>query len=83
MVHHRSHHRTTPISSDSTNSTRTNDTSLLSQSRSLDYCRLCTGGELFDKISEEQFFSEKDAANIMKQVLQAIYYCHSKNVVHR
>ena len=45
--------------------------------------RLCTGGELFDKISEEQFFSEKDAANIMKQILQAIRYCHSQRVVHR
>ena len=47
------------------------------------HSRLCTGGELFDKISEEQFFSEKDAANIMKQVLHAIRYCHSKHVVHR
>jgi calcium-dependent protein kinase len=48
-----------------------------------DYYRLCYGGELFDKISEEQFFSERDAANIMKQVLSAINYCHSRNIVHR
>ncbi len=45
--------------------------------------RLCYGGELFDKISEEQYFSERDAANIMKQVLSAINYCHSRNIVHR
>ena len=45
--------------------------------------RLCYGGELFDKISEEQYFSEKDAANIVKQVLSAINYCHSMNIVHR
>lgn len=44
---------------------------------------MCYGGELFDKISEEQFFSENDAAHIMKQVLSAINYCHSKNIVHR
>lgn len=44
---------------------------------------MCFGGELFDKISEEQYFSEKDAANIMKQVFSAIHYCHQKNIVHR
>jgi calcium-dependent protein kinase len=44
---------------------------------------LCYGGELFDRISEEQYFSEKDAANILKQVLSAINYCHSRMVVHR
>jgi calcium-dependent protein kinase len=47
------------------------------------FYRLCQGGELFDRISEQAFFSEKDAANIMKQLLSAISYCHSKNVVHR
>lgn len=43
----------------------------------------CSGGELFDKISEELYFNERDAANILKQVFSAIYYCHSKKVVHR
>lgn len=32
----------------------------------LNIFRLCFGGELFDKISEEQYFSEKDAASIIK-----------------
>lgn len=27
---------------------------------------LCNGGELFDKIAEEQYFSEQDAAKIIK-----------------
>lgn len=37
---------------------------------------LCVGGELFDKIQEEKQFSEKRAAQIMKQILSAIFYCH-------
>ena len=41
------------------------------------------GGELFDKIQEEKSFSEKKAAFIMKQILQAIYYCHQHKIVHR
>jgi Serine/threonine protein kinase len=45
--------------------------------------RLCNGGELFDKIAEEQYFSEQDAAKIIKQILSAINYCHQKNIVHR
>jgi calcium-dependent protein kinase len=47
------------------------------------YFRLCTGGELFDKVSEEKNLSEDEAANIMKQLLSAVVYCHSKSVVHR
>lgn len=38
---------------------------------------------MFDRLSEEKFFSERHAANIMKQLLSAVVYCHSKNVVHR
>lgn len=38
---------------------------------------------MFDKITEEQYFSEKDAAHIIKQVLSAINYCHQRHVVHR
>lgn len=50
---------------------------------------LCTGGELFDRIiaktqSEEGHFSERDAANIVKCILDAIAYCHDvKQIVHR
>lgn len=44
---------------------------------------MCFGGELFDKISEEQYFSESDAANIIQQVLSSLNYCHKKNIIHR
>ena len=44
---------------------------------------LCTGGELFDVITERSYFDEKSAAAIIKQVLSAVQYCHSKNVCHR
>lgn len=50
---------------------------------------LCTGGELFDRIisktqSPEGHFSEKDAANLVRCILDAIAYCHDeKQIVHR
>lgn len=45
-----------------------------------------TGGELFEKITDEEFYSdftERDAANIMEQVFAGINYCHSTGIVHR
>lgn len=44
---------------------------------------LATGGELFDRICEQGKFTEKDASQTIKQVLEAVDYLHSKNVVHR
>mmetsp|Transcript_18514 Transcript_18514/g.8641 ORF Transcript_18514/g.8641 Transcript_18514/m.8641 type:complete len:99 (+) Transcript_18514:186-482(+) len=44
---------------------------------------LCTGGELFDRITNEGNMNETKAANIMYQVLSAVTYCHSRNIVHR
>jgi calcium-dependent protein kinase len=44
---------------------------------------LCTGGELFDKIAEEQSFYEANAAKIIKQILSATNYCHQHYIVHR
>jgi len=44
---------------------------------------LCTGGELFDQIIKRPYYSERDAAIIMKQVLSAVSYCHDLNIVHR
>ncbi len=43
----------------------------------------CSGGELFDTISEKGSFTEKEAANILRQILSAVCYSHQNNVVHR
>ena len=45
--------------------------------------RLCAGGELFDRIIKEEFFSEELGARVFKQILNALSYCHSMNIVHR
>ena len=50
---------------------------------------LCTGGELFDRIiektqSDEGHFSERDAAKLVRCILDAIRYCHEEmQIVHR
>jgi calcium-dependent protein kinase len=41
------------------------------------------GGELFEMITSQGFFSEVDAAKIIKQILNAVNYMHNKNIVHR
>ncbi|EGR32359.1 protein kinase domain protein [Ichthyophthirius multifiliis] len=43
----------------------------------------CTGGELFERIKDVSPFTEKVAANYMKQILSAISYCHFHKIVHR
>ncbi|KAI9764733.1 MAG: hypothetical protein M1835_007521 [Candelina submexicana] len=45
--------------------------------------QLATGGELFDRICEYGKFTEKDASQTIRQVLDAVNYLHKNNVVHR
>lgn len=45
--------------------------------------QLATGGELFDRICDQGKFTEKDASQTIKQVLDAVTYLHQNNVVHR
>jgi calcium-dependent protein kinase len=43
----------------------------------------CTGGELLRRISKKRRFSEKDAVETTFQMLLAVRYIHSHNIVHR
>ncbi|KAL4882658.1 Ca2+/calmodulin-dependent protein kinase [Aspergillus karnatakaensis] len=45
--------------------------------------QLATGGELFDRICEYGKFTEKDASQTIRQVLEAVHYLHQRNIVHR
>lgn len=42
-----------------------------------------SGGELFDRIVEKGFYTEKDASALIKQVLDAVNYLHLLGIVHR
>jgi calcium-dependent protein kinase len=47
----------------------------------------CSGGELFDRIidrlNNKNMFTEKEAAQIFKQMVSAICYCHGQGICHR
>ena len=42
-----------------------------------------TGGKLFDRIVDKEHYSEKEAADTIRPVIDAIKYCHSLGIVHR
>ncbi|KAL4505982.1 hypothetical protein ABPG72_013743 [Tetrahymena utriculariae] len=44
---------------------------------------LMTGGELFQRIVEADHFSERQAAETIKPVVDALHYCHALNIAHR
>mmetsp|Transcript_5721 Transcript_5721/g.6132 ORF Transcript_5721/g.6132 Transcript_5721/m.6132 type:complete len:468 (-) Transcript_5721:151-1554(-) len=44
---------------------------------------LCTGGELFDRITAKSSFNEFTCAEYMKQLLSTVAYLHGKSIVHR
>ena len=51
------------------------------------YCylvmELLLGGELFDRIIEKRTFSELEARDVTRCMLEALDYMHTKQVVHR
>lgn len=44
---------------------------------------LCQGGELTDQLNNKSTFEANRAAFILKQLLSAVNYMHSKNIAHR
>lgn len=44
---------------------------------------LLQGGELFDRILEKRTFTEKEARNVTRGLLQALSYMHSRSIAHR
>lgn len=44
---------------------------------------LCTGGELFDRICARGSYYERDAAQIVRIVTDAVKYLHDQGIVHR
>ncbi|CAM9864535.1 unnamed protein product [Ectocarpus sp. 13 AM-2016] len=44
---------------------------------------LASGGELYNSLVEAGCFGERRAAQYVKEVADALSYCHSKHVIHR
>jgi serine/threonine protein kinase len=42
-----------------------------------------SGGELFDRIVAKAYYSEKEARDVCKIVIEAVQYCHQNHVAHR
>merc|ERR1719443_2496660 len=44
---------------------------------------LCSGRELFDRLAEKKRYLESDASNAVRQILNAVNYCHGHGICHR
>ena len=44
---------------------------------------LMKGGELFDRIVEKESYTEKEAADTIRPLVDAIRYCHDQGIIHR
>lgn len=44
---------------------------------------LCSGGRLLDQMWEDGLFSEQKAANLIKELMLVLKYCHDMGVIHR
>ncbi|CAI5463864.1 unnamed protein product [Closterium sp. Yama58-4] len=44
---------------------------------------LCEGGELFDRIQDKGYYSERQAAKVIRTVVDVLQHCHSHGVLHR
>ncbi|XP_036410108.1 death-associated protein kinase 3-like [Megalops cyprinoides] len=43
---------------------------------------LVSGGELFDFLAEKESLTEEEATQFLKQILDGVYYLHSKHIAH-
>eukprot|EP00924_Labyrinthula_sp_SR-Ha-C_P005463 snap_masked-scaffold_1-processed-gene-32.30-mRNA-1 protein AED:0.08 eAED:0.09 QI:0/-1/0/1/-1/1/1/0/337 len=44
---------------------------------------LVEGGELFDRIVQKSSYSEKETCQVIKNVAEALHFCHEQGIVHR
>jgi calcium/calmodulin-dependent protein kinase I len=44
---------------------------------------IMTGGELFDRIVEKESYSEQEAVDTIRPIIDALHYCHEMGIVHR
>jgi len=44
---------------------------------------LCSGGDLFDRLAQREFYTEVDAQKILRTLASVLEYCHKKKIVHR
>ncbi|CAN1315172.1 Calcium-dependent protein kinase 29 [Linum perenne] len=44
---------------------------------------VCSGGELFDRIIAKGSYSEKEAAKVIRQIVNVVHVCHFMGVMHR
>ncbi|KAJ8409378.1 hypothetical protein AAFF_G00235760 [Aldrovandia affinis] len=47
------------------------------------FLELATGREVFDWILDQGYYSERDTSNVIRQVMEAVGYLHSLQIVHR
>ncbi|GBP32851.1 NUAK family SNF1-like kinase 1, partial [Eumeta japonica] len=43
----------------------------------------CSGGELYDYLSQKKVLEEEEARRIFRQIATAVYYCHIHKICHR
>ena len=44
---------------------------------------LCTGGELYDHLISAETYTQQMAANVFKQMVKAVNFCHMHGIAHR
>ncbi|CAI5474732.1 unnamed protein product [Closterium sp. Yama58-4] len=44
---------------------------------------LCAGGELFDRILDRKYYGERQAARVIRSVVEVLAFCQARGIVHR